>query len=59
MATRRMIGVSCVLPLVASLAIALPGCGGAPATNTDGTVKTDPIVNPAPGALEPEKPTSK
>ncbi len=44
MPTWRMIDVSSVVPLVAALAMALPGCGcGGQETNPDGSVK---VVNP-------------
>jgi len=50
MPTWRMIAVSSVVPLVAALAMALPGCGGQE-TNPDGSVKVAPVVNPAPGVV--------
>lgn len=55
MSTRRMMGISGVLVIVSALAIALPGCGGEPAaTGPAGEPKLAPVVNPAPGAAQPE-----
>ncbi len=52
MPTWRMIDVSSVVPLVAAVAMALPGCGcGGQETNPDGSVKEAPVVNPAPGVV--------
>ena len=51
MPTWRMIAVSSVVPLVAALTMALPGCGGGQETNPDGSVKEAPTVNPAPGVV--------
>jgi len=56
MSWRQIVGLSGVFLTSGALSFVLSGCGGGQETNPDGTVKAIPIVNPTPGAMEPEKP---
>ncbi len=56
MPIRNLLRLSRALTVLGALFIILPGCGdGSQNVGPSGEVEPAPILNPAPGALEPEE----